>query len=538
MQEYENVQKHEPENENRESNGIVNNDPVENKQINSEYQYDTLSYKNNAGTTESSGHTGEGYPQQQVPKMQQEQQTQHPTYGAVYTPYGGDGYSYTPYVSQENMQQSYQQMPSQAPYANFREGNQINNQTGNNQINHQVGNQINNKRRSSGGKIALISALVVLCILLFGVSAYMGTMLARTYGSSLGTEQGDTVLSTPEGDKQGPTVNIVDIHDAGVDTVKVERGELMNIPQAAAAVKDSVVEITTESVSQGQGFFNQYVTSGAGSGVIISENGFIITNNHVIDEATTITVRLTDGTEYPAALIGQDADTDVAVIKITPNEGVKLTCAIIGNSDLLLVGEDVIVIGNPLGELGGTVTNGIISATEREVTVSNETMTLLQTNAAVNPGNSGGGMFNLYGELVGIINAKSSGNNVEGLGFAIPVNKAWGVAQELIDFGYVRGRPDMGINIMDVTSQSYARFYFNSYSTGVYIYEVNDKSEFKYGDRIISFNGTEITSSADVASQLKSCSVGDEVTVVVMRGGKTVEIKTKLLEKIPEGNNN
>ena len=486
MQEY--------ENENRSVDGIENTDSEEKTEV----QF----------TPENNG--GSSYEDTHAPAQ---------SYGAVYTPYGTNGgYSYTPYVSQN--------------------GNMYSGQTQN------FGGNMNNitsapaagkkKKKNSGSKTALIAVLLVACIVLSGVSAYFGTVLARRHTELPSGDTGEHSGILSDGEKNSTTVNVADLQNIGVETNKVQRGELMTIPQTVTEVKDSVVEITTESVTQGYGFFSQYVTSGAGSGVILSEEGFIITNNHVIEDATTITVRLTDGKEYPAVLVGTDVDSDVAVIKIAPDKDEKLKCAVIGNSDLLVVGEGIIVIGNPLGELGGTVTDGIISAKEREVTVSNETMTLLQTNAAVNPGNSGGGMFNLYGELVGVINAKSSGDNVEGLGFAIPVNVAWSVAEELIDFGYVRGKPTLGITVMDVTNQSYARYYFNSYSTGVYIYEAEKDSGFEYGDRIISFNGTEITSTADLTAQLKKSSVGDEVTVVVMRGGKTVEKKAKLKERVPE----
>lgn len=177
-----------------------------------------------------------------------------------------------------------------------------------------------------------------------------------------------------------------------------------------------MVEVTTEAVTT-NAFFGQYVQSGAGSGVIITEDGYIITNNHVVSGASQVTVRTSDGTEYPATVVGADSKTDIAVLKI---EATGLTPAVVGDSDSLQVGEFTLAVGNPLGELGGTVTDGIISALDREVTVENQTMNLLQTNAAVSPGNSGGGLFNERGELIGIVNAKSSGQNAEGLGLRDP----------------------------------------------------------------------------------------------------------------------
>lgn len=216
-----------------------------------------------------------------------------------------------------------------------------------------------------------------------------------------------------------------------------------------AAIKDSVVEIRTQAVvSQ-----HQYIQKGAGSGVIVgnykatngNEQGYyIITNAHVIEDAVNsskskITVILTDGTEYQAKVVGSDTKSDIAVLKIS--EAKALTCATFANEDYKLrVGDEVIAIGNPLGQLGGTVTNGYISALDREILVDGNKMNLLQTDAPINPGNSGGGLFNLRGELIGIVNAKSTGTDIEGIGFAIPSNDALKVYSDLINYGYVTGR--------------------------------------------------------------------------------------------------
>ncbi len=216
-----------------------------------------------------------------------------------------------------------------------------------------------------------------------------------------------------------------------------------------AAIKDSVVEIRTQAVvSQ-----HQYIQKGAGSGVIVGnykategdEQGYyIITNAHVIEDAISsnksqITVILTDGTEYSAEAVGADSKSDIAVLKI--KETKTLTCATFANEEYKLrVGDEVIAIGNPLGQLGGTVTNGYISALDREIMVDGNKMNLLQTDAPINPGNSGGGLFNLRGELVGIINAKSTGTDIEGIGFAIPSNDALKVYSDIVNYGYVTGR--------------------------------------------------------------------------------------------------
>lgn len=297
----------------------------------------------------------------------------------------------------------------------------------------------------------------------------------------------------------------------------------------AAAVKDTVVEITTEMAASSS-YFQQFIQSGAGSGVIISDDGYIITNNHVIDGATKITVRLTSGEEYEAKLIGTDAQADIAVIKIDVTN--KITYAVIGNSDGLLVGEEVLAIGNPLGELGGSVTNGIISALDRELTIDGQTMRLLQTNAAINPGNSGGGLFNMKGELVAIVNAKSSGTGIEGLGFAIPINYAYEIATELLTNGYVSGRPALGISYIEISNyMDLMRYGVNAY--GIYVYD-GGETPLENGDRIISFGEYEVSDSASLKNAIQQFKVGDKVEIMVARGGKFTKLTVTLIESKPE----
>lgn len=297
-----------------------------------------------------------------------------------------------------------------------------------------------------------------------------------------------------------------------------------------ARVADSVVEITTETLVQ-SGQIGQYVVGGAGSGVIISSEGFIVTNHHVIDGANTITVRLTDGTEYTAVLVGSDEQTDVAVLWIDAGNR-ELTVATLGSSYDLVVGEDIIAIGNPLGSLGGTVTEGMISATAREISVGGTNMTLLQVSAPINPGNSGGGLFNMAGELVGIVNAKMSSEEIEGLGFAIPVDTAYEIILELIDHGYVRGRPALGFTVVDVTSTRTAMSYFNSFYTGVYVYD-EDHDVMQYGDLILAVDGVKITSADGIAAIIAGKSVGDTVEITVYRNREEIAVTVTLVENVP-----
>jgi len=300
----------------------------------------------------------------------------------------------------------------------------------------------------------------------------------------------------------------------------------LSVPEVYSRNADSVVEIRTETV-QSAGRMGQYVFSGAGSGVIITADGYVVTNNHVINGAQTIIVRLNSGENYQASLIGRDFRTDIAVLKIDAS---GLKPVVFGDSGKLIIGEQAIVIGNPLGELGGTVTEGIISALDRDIVVDGENMSLLQTSAAVNPGNSGGGLFNDRGELVGIVNAKSGGFGVEGLGFAIPVNTAAGVIEQIINFGYVPGRPILGVRLIDITDPGTA-LYYRVQNTGVYVYESMALNELQTADRIISINGKEVSNTIELRKIIDLYDVGDTVTVKVQRGISELELQIILIEE-------
>ncbi len=296
----------------------------------------------------------------------------------------------------------------------------------------------------------------------------------------------------------------------------------MTVATVVSRVAASVVEITTETIVQ-SGYIGQYVTSGAGSGVIIAEEGFIVTNHHVINGANTITVSLNDGTRYAARLVGTDEQTDIAVLWIDTGDR-ALTVASMGSSYDLVVGEDILAIGNPLGSLGGTVTEGMISATAREISVSGTNMTLLQVSAPINPGNSGGGLFNLAGELVGVVNAKMSSEEIEGLGFAIPSDVAYTVICELIDHGYVRGRPSLGITLTEVSSWSGSRYVC-----------VNDRDHdiLAYEDLIIAADGVRISTLQELTTVVRGHSVGDTIELTVYRGNKQLTLEVPIVEAIP-----
>ena len=306
-------------------------------------------------------------------------------------------------------------------------------------------------------------------------------------------------------------------------------GTAMSVQQIASVVSPSVVAITTEQMSGSQTWFGgYYVQSGAGSGVIISQDGYILTCAHVVDGATSVKVQLQNGETYDATIVGSDATSDIAVIKI---EATGLTPAVIGDSDALAVGETVVAVGNPLGTLSNTVTDGIISALNREVTVEDNDMTLLQTNASISPGNSGGGLFNANGELIGVVNAKSSYSEAEGIGFAIPIDSAMEIAQQLIENGAVI-RPALGVKILDVMDANTASQLGVS-ATGVYVVEVTagggaEAAGVQAGDRIIAVDDTAVSSSNSVKSYLADKQVGDTVNLQVEREGKVLTLTVTL----------
>ena len=302
--------------------------------------------------------------------------------------------------------------------------------------------------------------------------------------------------------------------------------------------QDSVVSITTESVSNDM-WLQNYVTQGAGSGVIIQSDGYIITCQHVIEGARKVTVTLRDGKEYEAKIIGADADNDIAVIKI---DAKNLQEATYGDSSKLVVGDQVVAIGNPLGTLSGTATTGIISALNRNLTIDNRTLNLFQTDASINPGNSGGGMFDTSGNLIGIVEAKSTGSDIDGLGFATPINKAAKIAKKIIETGKDIKSNDksgsanksvvIGIMVAPVEEQN-AKEYGYAHG-GLLIRQVNseeaNKAGLQVGDIIFKADGETITTNDDLSKILAKKKEGDTVKLSIAReNGLTSVIQTKLI---------
>ena len=381
-----------------------------------------------------------------------------------------------------------------------------------------------NKKSTGRGKKGT-ALLLAACLVLSLIGGAGGAVIAAKSGL---INTGSTVLyqgvEVPSSDGSGSTG--VGVSYSGV----VQR------------VEDSVVAITTESVATNY-FFRQYVTQGAGSGVVLTADGYIVTNYHVIKGAQQITVTANDGSTYTATLVGTDEDNDIAVLKVDAKD---LTPAILGDSDTLKVGDAVLAIGNPLGTLSGTVTDGIVSALERQVTIDGNNMTLLQTSAAVNTGNSGGGLFNASGELIGIVNSKStsdsSGNAVDNIGFAIPINSVKTIIEDLISHGYVTGQIVLGVSLVDITDERTARYYGLD-STGVYIQSVEsgsiaDKGGLQAGDRLLSFGGVEVSTADELKAALAAHSVGDRVEIKVSRNGREYTHSVVLTEYVPSSATN
>lgn len=425
--------------------------------------------------------------------------------------------------------------------------NQVNSYSWNNDINSGASNPqpdqpSSSKSTSKKTQWRSVAISCVVCTVLCFGAGYVGGLLGKgpsQYKSNSGvvsTESPDATVDdntqTPATTENNGAISLEQNESVGISQIMGSEG--YTFAQVAEMTAKSVVEITTETVVTGS-YFGQYVSSGAGSGVVITQDGYIITNHHVIEDASTITVKLkNDDTEYEAKLIGSDSQTDIAVIKI---EATGLQAASLGNSEQLVVGESVIAVGNPLGSLGGTVTNGIISALDREIEIDGQVMTLLQTNAAINPGNSGGGLFNGNGLLIGIVNAKSSGTDIEGLGFAVPINTAKAVAEDLINYGYVKGRVSMGVTLVDITDAQTAMQYRVQY-LGCYVLRVQDggsgdEAGLKSGDCILSMAGTSVSTSADVSKILSQYTIGDSVPMVVYRNRQEVSITITLQEETP-----
>ena len=311
------------------------------------------------------------------------------------------------------------------------------------------------------------------------------------------------------------------------ESTPTQNVSLLSTENTANAEELSTVEIAKKAGPAVVGIINRQQrtsywgqsteTTGSGSGIIIREDGYIITNQHVIEGATSVTVILSNNEEYEASIVGEDEKTDLAVIKINAN---NLTAAELGKSSDLEVGEKAVAIGNPLGqEFAGSVTEGVISALNRTMSVEGRQYTLIQTDAAINPGNSGGALVNSRGQVIGINSVKISSSELEGLGFAIPIDDAMDVIGELMQYGYVKGRPSIGIATREITALTARRY---GLMEGVYIAQVSEgsgaeKAGLQAGDIIIAADGTEIKTT-DALNEIRDThQAGETISLTVVR---------------------
>lgn len=384
--------------------------------------------------------------------------------------------------------------------------------------NHHDKNKRSRKPMSPKQKGAVkIVALCLVCALLGG--------LAQPIYSSLSGGNETTIYT---GDRT-PTQ---------VDTASVDTSKELTTAEIYAKYVNSCVGITVDIVSTN--VFGQTVTgAAAGSGFVITEDGYILTNYHVIDGANSIKVTFDNGKEYTATYVGGEEKNDIAVIKV---DATGLTPVVIGKSSDMLVGEQVTTIGNPLGELTFSESTGIISALDRSITMSDgRQMNMIQTDCAINSGNSGGPLFNSHGEVIGIVSAKySSGSNsssasVEGLGFAIPMDDVASMVSDLVKNGYVTGKPILGISVADVDES------VTSYGVpqGAIIRVVTPdlcgaKAGLQAGDIVTKIDNTDVTSASDLTSAIGNYKPGDKVTLTIFRSGETKTVEVTLEESTPE----
>ena len=397
-----------------------------------------------------------------------------------------------------------------------------------------VGKPSKPPRRGGGLMILGTLAALVLVVGIVCLSGYGVYSLIRQNGEEGSPlPSGEDASSYAAAPVAGPELSI---KEHPVDNSSASSNGILSTVEIAKRVRSSVVGIAQYSA------FNTFTPSGQGSGIIINSDGYIVTNAHVVEGATGINVELDNDETYAAKLIGIDTKTDLAVIKI---EAENLVAAEFGNSDALQVGERVIAIGNPGGAtLAGSVSQGIVSGVNRTLNDGNHTSTYIQTDAAINPGNSGGALVNEYGQVVGINSAKVAAVDYEGIGFAIPVSEAKPIIDQLLQYGYVKGRAKLGITghvINEALSQ------INGIPVGVYIWSIDPTSELAgknvtQGDIIIAIDGQKITDFNDISAVLKTKAPGDVVTLTLYRSakgvsnsGRSFDITTILMEDIDSG---
>lgn len=381
------------------------------------------------------------------------------------------------------------------------------------------------------GTTAKIVALILVVAVLGSVG---GALLTNAISSIYGKYEDPAEEPKPQvAEKVEEPAFEREIHKLPDSLGTNDAGKSLSLTQVYEMTVNSVVGINTEITTNA--FGQEAVAASSGSGFILSEDGYIITNAHVVADASSIEVVLFNEDSFEAKLVGADSSFDVAVLKI---EAKGLPAVTVGDSDALKVGEDVVAIGNPLGELTFTMTNGILSAIDREINIDGNPQNMLQTNAAINSGNSGGPLFDMDGNVIGVTTAKYSGSSltgtsIEGLGFAIPINEALKVAYDLAEYGYVKGQAYLGVTVKTLDSQT-AEYY--SLPMGPRVESVSpgscaEKAGIQVGDIVIRFNGEDVENNAALIAALKRVQAGDTVNATLFRLGGEVEVTITLDEK-------
>ena len=337
---------------------------------------------------------------------------------------------------------------------------------------------------------------------------------------------GTAYLVSNSSNSETTEVNVSNRKPTEIQLKTVDGKNPMTDAELYAANVNSVVSINITATSDPNFFGQTTQTAGAGSGFILTPDGYIVTNYHVVGDADTVKVTLYNGDSYDAQYIGGDEDYDIAVIKI---EATDLPNVTLGNSDSLNVGDHVLAIGNPLGELTFSMSQGIVSCVNRAINVEGTPFNMIQVDASINPGNSGGPLMNLYGEVVGIVSAKYSSysdTTVEGIGFAIPISDVQTIITDIMENGQVTDKPYLAITAGTMTSQMAAQYQINV-SKGVFVYSVvkggaGDKAGLRLGDVITKMGDTTLTSRQDLSAALKSYRAGDTATLTVFRDGSYI----------------
>ena len=382
------------------------------------------------------------------------------------------------------------------------------------------------EQKKKGGKAGKIVALLLACALVGGGSGFGAAALMQKNAAA-------QPQSTTQASSDASVMLEAKRQAAALQVASVDTGKVLTPSEVYAQNVNSTVGITTSITTNYFGY--QTTSAAAGSGFILTADGYILTNYHVIENSNSVKVTMYDGTSYDATIVGYDESNDIAVLKI---DATGLTPVVLGDSDELNVGDSVVAIGNPLGELTFSLTSGAVSALNREVTLSsNVTMDLIQTDCAINSGNSGGALFNLYGEVIGITNAKysSSGSSgeasIDNIGFAIPINSVRSIVESIIKNGYIV-KPYIGVSVEDVSSE------MTSYGlpAGAVVRSVTDgapaaQAGLQANDIITAVDGTEISGSNDLVQIVTAKKAGDTLKLSVYRQGQTLELTVTVAEQ-------